>query len=228
MAGTAPSPGAVDLQGGRPAATTAAVGEAEPAGAGKSSHLAAGSSDSAAQEAVLEAGREVVRTAVSAVRQGTNEIHMYIVANPYSVTVLSFIGGLALLITSCISLLNFNLVLQKPLQYILSIYLLMFGLAIAAVDGPGDRLPRVRAKILAHSSFLHNNIHRALFYGFIACQQVSHGSREKEVWRQVVGFYFLFVAVAHGALHFQNCQGASAEPGAPATGPSSPERPTAV
>mmetsp|Transcript_27896 Transcript_27896/g.86877 ORF Transcript_27896/g.86877 Transcript_27896/m.86877 type:complete len:222 (-) Transcript_27896:50-715(-) len=186
------APGNVDLQAaGRPQ-TSQEADQASPQGGG--------GDPAATQEAVVEAGREVVRSAVSAVRQGGGEIHMYIVSNPYSVTVLSFIGGLALLAASAVSLLNLHQVLTDPLEYILNVYVLFFGLAIVAIDGPGDRLPRLREKVLTHASFLHNNTNRTLFYGFLACQQVSNGSTEKEVWRQVVGCYFLFVALAHGAI----------------------------
>jgi len=166
------------------------------AGASNFQAAAQASMQQAAAGAVQEVATSAVQNAGRVLRRGASEIRVYVQANPYSVTMLSFIGGCWLIFSSMLTILNIFGALA-PLNYILQFYQVFFGLLIVVVDGPADKLPQVmRAKILSYASFLHNNISRVLFYLFIACQQGTQIG-----WSNfIAGWYFLGIAVGYGAL----------------------------
>mmetsp|Transcript_103495 Transcript_103495/g.275335 ORF Transcript_103495/g.275335 Transcript_103495/m.275335 type:complete len:210 (-) Transcript_103495:70-699(-) len=155
------------------------------------------------QQAAQQAAHQAATSAGRSVRQGLTEIHVYIQANPTSVTVLSFVGGLVLAVVSVIGLLSILGPLSGPFAYVLQFYEVIFGLTICAIDGPGDKLPRLRQLVLTHAAFLHNNTSRALFYLFVTCLEAT-----QESWvHKVVGYYFLAISVAFAILRIMNTDG---------------------
>lgn len=144
----------------------------------------------AMQQAAYVGASQAARTATSALKTGASAITAHVKANPYSVTVMSCIGGLILAASSLIHLIwIMNIV--NPLPYILRVYEFFFGLLIIVIDGPSDKMPqswRDRALSLAP---MQTNTNRILFYTFIACLQGSLGT-----WFNVIcGWYFAAVAV---------------------------------
>jgi len=176
----------------------------------------------ATQQEVLNAAQQMARSAVGHLRRGGTEVQAYIVANPRSVVLISFVGGLALIVMSLFNVFFLLFKGARPLEYILNLYLGIFGLTIVAVDGPGDRLPVLKSKVLQYASFLHDNLNRTLFYLFIACQQGS----QKPIHSQLIGWYFLFVAVAHGILLYYRSDAAAS--GAHSSNQGSTHEPTAA
>merc|ERR1719188_373376 len=115
---------------------------------------------------MTSAGRVLMRSA--------REIRVYIQANPYSITVMSFLGGCLLKFCSFLTLFRLHLVNPSPLTYILQCYQVFFGLLIVFVDGPSQRLPpAVVNKMRGLTLFLQSRPSRIAFYLFIACQQAS-------------------------------------------------------
>merc|ERR1711933_128707 len=112
-------------------------------------------------------------SASQALSQDASEVHLYIVSNPYVVTMLSFVGGLALVLVSFFGLFNIFGILAGPISYILQFYKMLFGAMICAIDGPGHHLPAFQSVVLKHASFLHSNTGRALFYLFLAGLEVT-------------------------------------------------------
>jgi len=130
-------------------------------------------------------------------RRGASEVRVYIQANPYSVTLMSFFGGCWLMLASALTILNPIKAVISPLTYILQFYQVFFGLIIVVVDGPAHQVPAlVRGKVLSYASFMHNNVSRTLFYLFIGCQQ---GCQEGW-WNAVTGYYFAAVAAGYALL----------------------------
>lgn len=144
-----------------------------------------------------EAGQQGMQEAQAAagrvIRQGAYEVRVYVQANPYAVTLMSFCGGVALFLVSVLNLINI-LNIADPLGYVLQLYQAGFGLIIIVIDGPSDKMPEfVTQFVLTSASFLHNNITRVLFYLFIACEQASQGGW----YSKLVGWYFAAVAILY-------------------------------
>lgn len=203
----------VSLSGQRPAQEPNFQGGASPLHeaqqqAQQQVHQAA---QQAATQAAQQAATQAAQAAGQRVRQGLTEISVYIQTNPASVTVLSFVGGLSLAVTSFFGLLSILGPLAGPFSYLLQFYELIFGLTICAIDGPVERLPRLRQLVLTHAGFLHNNTSRALFYLFIACLEAT---QEGSIWHQIVGYYFLLIAIGFAVLRFWNngSSGSAREP----------------
>merc|ERR1712194_897734 len=132
-----------------------------------------------------------VRSAGHALRRASSEVLLHVQTNPYSFTLLSFFGGLVLVIVSVFQIVNI-LNFVDPLGWVLHWYQALFGLLILVIDGPIERLPlMLREKLLGSASFLHSSTNRVLFYIFLACQQ---GSQET-YFNWIVGWYFAIVAV---------------------------------
>jgi len=148
---------------------------------------------STAQQAASDAARQAASQAGVYARQGASEIRVYIETNPTSVQALSFIGGLALIIASVLSLFNVFAIISGPLAYVENFYRLLFGVTICIIDGPKGRTERLQEKVLQYASFLANNTSRSMFYLFIACLE---GTQPGWV-SPVVGWYFVFIAAAH-------------------------------
>lgn len=168
---------------------------------------AAGSTASfVAQQAIQHAGQQVVQETVSnalsgagrVLRQGATEVRLYVESNPYSVTMLSFIGGIILALSSLWNVIFVPSFFLGPMQYLLHCYQLLFALIICIIDGPGDRIPTLRSKVMGVASFLHTNASRSLFYLFIACLE----GQQDGVFRQAIAWYFAGIAVGHGLLSF--------------------------
>merc|ERR1712060_336236 len=109
-------------------------------------------------------------------------------------------GGAALTTVSFLGLLNFFGVLFGPLNYVLKLYQLVFGLTICAIDGPSDKIPRVQVLIVQYTPVLHNNLGRSLFYLFIASLEGTQDS-----WiHMLVGWYFLFISLIFISMKARN------------------------
>eukprot|EP00927_Polykrikos_kofoidii_P056770 TRINITY_DN50850_c0_g1_i1.p1 TRINITY_DN50850_c0_g1~~TRINITY_DN50850_c0_g1_i1.p1 ORF type:complete len:232 (-),score=30.92 TRINITY_DN50850_c0_g1_i1:62-694(-) len=155
-----------------------------------------GVQEQVAQEVVRQAAGQAGR----AITAGVNEVRFYVTNNPTSLDVLSFVGGLALLIWSAVGcVLGAITFFADPVMYLLQWYGLLFGLVICVIDGPGDKVPRLRAALLQHVSVLHNNVSRTLFYLFVACILWIRGT----LVYQLISGYFVFVSVAHFIIIFQ-------------------------
>eukprot|EP00931_Biecheleriopsis_adriatica_P019279 TRINITY_DN13188_c0_g6_i1.p1 TRINITY_DN13188_c0_g6~~TRINITY_DN13188_c0_g6_i1.p1 ORF type:complete len:219 (+),score=39.91 TRINITY_DN13188_c0_g6_i1:81-737(+) len=165
---------------------------------------ASGQAASALQEALPRQFQEqvaqdmastVARGAGRAIRQTASEVILYIESQPSSVTAMSFIGGAVLAVVSFIHLLNFFAFIAGPLAYTLNAYELLFGVTICIMDGPAERFPALRRKVVSYAAFLHTSASRSFFYMFIACLE------GKQDWfRQLVAWYFAGIAVANMVL----------------------------
>lgn len=150
---------------------------------------------SASQQAAHQAAQQAASFVSDTLRSGANEVRLYVRTNPYSITMLSFLGGLVLM-TSFLGLFWLPGILN-PLAYILQLYQACFGFLICMIDGPAStRFPRLSAKVLQHFSFLANNYSRALFYMFIACWEGS----QTRWWDWIIGWYFAAIAVLYVAV----------------------------
>mmetsp|Transcript_67266 Transcript_67266/g.119799 ORF Transcript_67266/g.119799 Transcript_67266/m.119799 type:complete len:218 (-) Transcript_67266:31-684(-) len=164
----------------------------------------------AAGEAALHAAGQVatnaIRTTGRVLGEASHSVVIYLKQNHYSVHALSFIGGLALTISSAyeviVGFFSFA-ILSNILGYITSWYSLSFGIVICSIDGPTDKFPGLRAMILKYASFMQNNSTRFLFYLFVACME--HNITSYVAWiHTLVGYYFLFIAAMHLVLHFND------------------------
>mmetsp|Transcript_171513 Transcript_171513/g.544814 ORF Transcript_171513/g.544814 Transcript_171513/m.544814 type:complete len:295 (-) Transcript_171513:49-933(-) len=169
------------------------AGSAEEVG-GQASSVPRGSSMSqATQEAMQEVASQAMHTAGRAFRRGASEVRVYVTANPYSITLMSFFGGCWLILASLVTILDLGSLFTNTLAWILQGYQVFFGLIIIIIDGPADKLciPLfLREKMLSYVSFMHNNKSRFIFYLFIACQQGSQPN-----WpSKLTGWYFSAVA----------------------------------
>ncbi|CAE8595204.1 unnamed protein product [Polarella glacialis] len=194
MAAEEASGGSVSLSPG-PAAQMTSVAGPNAAGAVHAQRMAQQAMQSAPQEVSQEFTSQAMSGASRVIGNAAQEVRIFVESNPYSVTALSFIGGLVLALVSFVNLLNIFSIIA-PLKYILQIYQLLFGLIICLIDGPGNRLPTLRAKVIGYASFLHTNTSRALFYMFIACIE----GEQAGIFRQLVAWYFAAIAVGHLVL----------------------------
>jgi len=176
--------GSVNLQ----AEASNAAQAAQAAGQQAAQNATAAATQEAASQAMHQAGRVL--------RLGASEVRLFIVSNHFSIHMLSFIGGLVLLAVSLLGMLSVLSILVNPLAYLKNVYEVLFAVVICVIDGPGDRLPTLKLKLLTYASFLHNNTGRAIFYLFLACLE----GEQTEWYRVVVGWYFLFIGIAHGIL----------------------------
>ncbi|CAK0820232.1 unnamed protein product, partial [Prorocentrum cordatum] len=150
----------------------------------------------AMSKAAKDAMGAAAEKAMTLLKSGAGDISVYIEKNHYSINVLSFMGGAALSAVSFLGLLNFFGVLFGPLNYVLKLYQLVFGLTICAIDGPNDKIPRVQAFIVQYTPVLHNNLGRSLFYLFIASLEGTQDS-----WiHMIVGWYFFGISLMFIAL----------------------------
>eukprot|EP00929_Paragymnodinium_shiwhaense_P003533 TRINITY_DN104095_c0_g1_i1.p1 TRINITY_DN104095_c0_g1~~TRINITY_DN104095_c0_g1_i1.p1 ORF type:complete len:224 (-),score=37.37 TRINITY_DN104095_c0_g1_i1:210-881(-) len=166
--------------------------------------------EEAQQRAAGEMARAAANRAGQAVRAGAQEINMYIQGNPASITVLSFIGGLCLLVVSLFGCFNVLSIIADPLAYVFNLYQVLFAGIICIIDGP-ERFPSLRETVLVHASFLHNNKSRTLFYLFVAALLNT-----EDVWyEKIIGWFFVFIAVAHVILICANMRKSSQAPDQP-------------
>mmetsp|Transcript_11168 Transcript_11168/g.21031 ORF Transcript_11168/g.21031 Transcript_11168/m.21031 type:complete len:222 (+) Transcript_11168:106-771(+) len=150
------------------------------------------------QQVSREMASQAVQGAGRVIRSTANEVILYIESNHYSVTALSFIGGLILGIVSAINLLWVFGIFSGPLAYVMQAYELAFAATICIVDGPSDRFPGLRKQVVSYAAFLRTNASRSFFYLFIACLE---GQQAKESFlRVIVGYYFAGIAVGHMVL----------------------------
>mmetsp|Transcript_76609 Transcript_76609/g.135161 ORF Transcript_76609/g.135161 Transcript_76609/m.135161 type:complete len:213 (-) Transcript_76609:60-698(-) len=187
------SSGSVSLSGSKPEMTSFGPEAASPPSAAPQG----GSLPQQFQEQVAQdMASRALQGAGRALRTTAGEIVLYVESNHYSVTVFSFIGGLVLALVSFFNLLAVWNFVGGPLSYVLNVYELIFGLIIMLIDGPGDRVPSLRNKVLSHAGFLHTNSSRSIFYMFIACLE----GKEEGVFRTAVAWYFACIAIGHMIL----------------------------
>lgn len=142
------------------------------------------------QQAAYAGASQAARTAGSAVKEGASAITAHVKANPYSVTVLSSIGGCILALSSLMHLIWIVHVIN-PLPYILRVYELCFGVLIVVIDCPGGIVPQGLRNWALSLAPMQANTNRILFYLFIACLQGSLGT-----WfNSICGWYFAAVAI---------------------------------
>jgi len=148
----------------------------------------------AAQDAARGAASQAASVVSSTVRAGASEISLYVQANPYSITLLSFIGGAALTVWSILGIFWVPGLVTHPLQYVLQFYQGFFGCIILAIDGPASSMfPTLSRMVLQYASFMANNNSRAAYYLFLACFEGN-----LPYWfHQVLGWYFAVVAVLY-------------------------------
>jgi len=122
---------------------------------------------------------------------------------------MSFFGGLWLILASTVTLLNIGSFFTNTLAWILQGYQVFFGLIIVIVDGPQDKLPQfLRDKMMSYVSFMHNNKSRFIFYLFIACQQGSQNNWPS--W--LTGWYFAAVAAGYALVQLTSApEGSNSE-----------------
>merc|ERR1711870_231917 len=159
-----------------------------------------GDSDQFAQQIAGHMARTASQKALGLLQFGAGEIRVYIEKNHYSVHVLSFLGGVALIVVSCLGLLNIFAPLTGPLSYLLHVYQFVFGVVLCTIDGPGDKYPRMKAAVVQYAPQLHNNSGRAVFYLFVSCLE---GSQDAYI-HVLVGWYFLGISVMFIALTFNS------------------------
>jgi len=127
----------------------------------------------------------------SVLKKGASTVVVHVKANPYSVTIMSFVGGVCLVVASIMHLVLFANI-SNPLPYILRIYELAFGVLVVVIDEPTGRIPdSLRARAWELAPFTPTNTNRILFYLFIACLQGSLPSW----WNTFTGWYFAIVAL---------------------------------
>merc|ERR1719343_1408295 len=193
--------GTVNL--GPPASATASTSIGKPSDA---EAAVGGAMADAMSKAGKDAMGKAAEKAMSLLKSGAGDISVYIEKNHYSINVLSFMGGAALTTVSFLGLLNFFGVLFGPLNYVLKLYQLVFGLTICAIDGPSDKIPRVQAFIVQYTPVLHNNLGRSLFYLFIASLEGTQDS-----WIHVaVGWYFFGISLMFIAIKAKTLCGTTA------------------
>lgn len=168
----------------KPAATSAAL----PPFAGLA---AAGMAQAALQQATAGSG------AGQLLQKGAETLTLHVQANPRSITVMSFVGGLVLAFVSFLNILNL-LNIFNPLNWILQLYQFAAGVVIIVIDGPSEKLPGFfRDRLQQSAAFLlHSNTNRVLFYLFIACQQGTQAG----LFNWIVGWYFAFIAIGFAAV----------------------------
>jgi len=186
------------------AAPTSSSGQAAPAtsagyhGSTAPPPIAAVAAAGVAQKVMQNAAASsAAQGAGRLLKRGASTITLHMQANPYSVTVMSFVGGIVLTIVSFLNVLNL-LNIFNPLSWILQLYQLAAGLLIIVIDGPSDKLPAFLRDYMHQSAafLLHSNTNRVLFYLFIACQQGS----QPRWFNWIVGYYFAFVALGFAAV----------------------------
>lgn len=176
--------------GHAPSASTSTSAAVPPAAA----VAAAGLAQKAMQKA---AASSAAQGAGRLLQRGASEVTLHVQANPYTITLMSFVGGIVLTVVSLLNVLNI-LNIFYPLHWMLQLYQLAAGLLIIVIDGPSEKLPPfLRERALKTAAFLlHSNTNRIIFYLFIACQQGSQAS----LFNWIVGWYFAFVAFGFAAL----------------------------
>eukprot|EP00933_Yihiella_yeosuensis_P055472 TRINITY_DN5427_c0_g2_i1.p1 TRINITY_DN5427_c0_g2~~TRINITY_DN5427_c0_g2_i1.p1 ORF type:complete len:218 (+),score=25.62 TRINITY_DN5427_c0_g2_i1:100-753(+) len=188
-----------DEEQGSAGSVSLAASAPEMSSASSSSPMS-GSTGSAGPKFTGQVSQQVAQQALSGaqavIRQTAGEVRLYVEQNPYSVTALSFVGGLILVFVSFVNVIFLPSFFVGPLAYMLHAYQLLFGLIICVIDGPTDRFPSLREKVLGYASFLHTNGSRALFYMFIACLLAD----QEGIFRQLVAWYFAGIAIGHGIL----------------------------
>jgi hypothetical protein len=181
---------------------------AEQATQQESARVSQGVAQAAAQQAASAIG--------GVLRSGADEVRLYVQSNPYSVTLLSFIGGTVLMVISFLGLFNIFSIMTGPLSYLLQMYQILFGFLICTIDGPVcSRMPNLREKVLQHASFLASNNSRAAFYLFIACFEGT----QSNFWHELIGWYFVVIAAMYVALHFLNSPAGARDIRQPLSGP---------
>lgn len=166
--------------------------------------VAAAATAGMAQQVMQRAAASTAaQSAKGLLQRGASSITLHVQSNPYSITVMSLVGGVFLTVTSFLNIINIHNMFN-PLLWILQLYQLAAGVLIIVIDGPSERLPAFLRERLFQSAamLLHSNTNRILFYLFIACQ---HGS-QAGIFNWIVGWYFAFVAGGFAALHASSAQ----------------------
>jgi len=161
--------------------------------------MAAAAAAGVAQQVMQKAAASgAAKGAGRLLQRGASTITLHMQANPYSITLMSFVGGMVLTAVSFLNLLNI-LNIFNPLNWILQLYQFAAGVLIIVIDGPSNKLPGFVREYLHQSAafLLHSNTNRVLFYLFIACQQGSQTS----LFNWIVGYYFAFIALGFAAVH---------------------------
>jgi len=132
------------------------------------------------EAASQDATKSVANAASQGAQQGAafgkaefTEIRSYIHAmhpNHFSVKLLCFVIGLALLASSSLSLINIFGILFEPFHYLVSFYNLGFAVIILVLDGNPDSISRhldLHAKLLSAAPCLASQTGRALLYFYV-------------------------------------------------------------
>jgi len=119
------------------------------------------------REAAKHAAQSALSSAGSAATRGAVELKTYVVENPASLKVICFITGLLLLTFSIIGLVNVtNLV--TPIDYIITIFNLIFAIIIVIIEGKADwSFFGLRDKIFSNLGLLTYPRGRSLYYFYV-------------------------------------------------------------
>jgi len=134
------------------------------------------------KEAAKQAAKSALNTAGSAARLGAVELKTYVVENPASLKVICFITGLLLLAFSIIGLVNVtNLV--TPIDYIITIFNLIFSIIIVVIEGKSTwNFFGLRDKIFYNLGLLTYPRGRSLFYFYVGVMVLGI-LPEEEFWK---------------------------------------------
>ncbi|CDJ64887.1 Chromosome III, complete sequence, related [Eimeria necatrix] len=149
-----------------------------------------GGATSRFQEVLLSGGSKVLQQATEFLGEG-----------PKPLRFLCFIGGLMTVVTSGLACINIFSILVEPSNYILQVYLVLFGLLTMAVEAKDiPPLERMRPFFFSWFRFLTVPGGKGCFYIF-------YGSLSLSLWRSsfflaLVGIYTASMGIVCVLVHF--------------------------
>jgi hypothetical protein len=146
--------------------------------------------DDAAKAATKSALSHAAGAAATTGKSIMLDVNTYVVENPMSIQVISFILGVTLTTFSILGIFNF---LSGTEAFLMSIYNSFFGLVIVVADGPTscwDKLPcgNLQAALYKYFYVLANPFGRALFYWYVGSIVIFLGP-EDGAW------YYIYICL---------------------------------
>lgn len=197
---SAPSSG-----GGQPTGAGAFFGGGAPAGAsggGAASGAGAGSQGIAGQAAYAAIGDSAIQAqirnaAYEQAQQGWNvardglgdavtQLGSYVQEGPAGVSILCFLGGIATTIVGILGVLNFTRVAASPFQYVLNLYLTLFGIVTFLLEADVEAVRKLKIfgalapwveqyqlEIFKRANFLTELRGRGFFFVFVGSLAIT-------------------------------------------------------
>mmetsp|Transcript_8462 Transcript_8462/g.15978 ORF Transcript_8462/g.15978 Transcript_8462/m.15978 type:complete len:220 (-) Transcript_8462:88-747(-) len=164
-----------------------------------------------AQGNTMAAGlaNEVLSSAQATAKETLGVVQHYLQKGPGSEGVgwLCCVGGLATTAVGAFGLLDVFSAIFEPLEYLLNIYFLVFGMTTCVLEAPDDWLRRsgkllsARQFLETYTRFLATRGGRGVFYLFQGSLWISLGSTMSISF--VLGMYLLFLGLLNIALQYQ-------------------------